>query len=381
MTARGPTVAHVVLSLDVGGLERVVLDLAREGRALGQGVSIACVERPGALADEARAMGVAVACAGKRPGLRPATVGRLRSIIRDLGPEVVHTHQVGALAYAGPAARLAGGIPVLHTEHGKHYGSRARTRLLGRLAAGFASRFACVSADIAGEVVRRGVAPRRKVVVVPNGIDVGRFADAGGRAEGRAALGIPADAPVVGTVGRLSEVKRQDRLIRAFASVAGEVPGARLLIVGDGPLMGELTGLARSLGVGDRVHLAGYQARPEAFLAMMDVFALTSRSEGMPLSVLEAWAAGLPVVASRVGGLPEMVVEGESGLLFDPEDEPALAAHLLGLLRDPGRRRRLGAAGREVVGREYSLRAMAEAYHRHYVELISGPAGLGIGER
>ena len=149
--------AYVVLSLDVGGLERVVLDLAREGRALGQGVSIACVERPGALADEAREMGVAVACAGKRPGLRPATVARLRSILRELRPDVVHTHQVGALAYAGPAARLAGGIPVLHTEHGKHYGSRARTRLLGRLAAGFASRFACVSADIAGEVVRRGV--------------------------------------------------------------------------------------------------------------------------------------------------------------------------------------------------------------------------------
>ena len=207
------SVTHLALSLDVGGLERVVLDLAREGRSLGQDVTIACLERPGALADEARAMSVAVDCAGKRPGLRPSTIGRLATIFRRLRPEVVHTHQVGALAYAGPAARLAGGIPLIHTEHSKQYASRVRTRLLGRLAAGFADRFACVSADIAEEVIRCRVAPRRKVVVVPNGIEVGRFADAGGRVEGRAALGIPAEAPVIGTVGRLDDVKRQDRLI------------------------------------------------------------------------------------------------------------------------------------------------------------------------
>ena len=142
----------------------------------------------------------------------------------------------------------------------------------------------------------------------------------------RAALGIAPDAPVVGTVGRLAEVKQQGVLIRAFAQVLPAFPAARLLLVGDGPLRAELEGLAGSLGLGGAVLFAGYQSNPERYLAAMDVFVLPSRAEAMPLVIPEAWAAGRPVVASRVGGIPELIADGKTGLLVAPGDVDGLAA-------------------------------------------------------
>ena len=365
------SILHCVLSMDVGGLERIVLDLVCEGRRMGQDVAVVCLERRGALAPAAEALGARVMSVGKRPGLRPATIGRLAAAFRTLGPGVIHTHQVGALAYAGPAAKLGGGAPVVHTEHGKHYAGRLRTRLLGRMAGRFAARFCCVSGDVAAEAEACRIVPRSKIHVVPNGIDTDRFATAGDPAAVRAMLEVPPEAPLVGTVGRLNEVKRQDRLIRGFARALGRAPDAHLVLVGDGPLMMDFRSLAEGLGIASRVHFAGYQAEPERFLGAMDVFALTSRSEGMPLAVLEAWASGVPVVASRVGGLPEMIDDGRTGLLVDAEDEGALASAIVGLVADPDSARRIGAAGRELARARYDVRTMSGAYDRHYRELLS----------
>jgi glycosyltransferase involved in cell wall biosynthesis len=363
-------VSHAVLSLDFGGLEQVVLDLVREGQALGQRVSVICLERPGTLAPRVEALGAPVICTHKGPGIRLTAIGRTRSALRELRPDIIHTHQVGALFYAGPATRGTGVPLVVHTEHGKHYAARRRTRLLGWLAGRHAARFFCVSRDIAAEVLEHRVVPHRKVCVVPNGIDTARFAGAADDGSVRRSLGIPPGAPVVGTIGRLNEVKRQDLLIRGFAQIKNRVSDAHLLLVGDGPLRGDLRALAESLGLAGRVHFAGYQAQPERYLRAMDVFALTSRSEGMPLALLEAWAAGLPVVASRVGGLPELIDDGRNGLLFDPGDEAALAAILRGLLTDTALARHLGEAGRHLVEPTYSLRRMAETYHGHYLEVL-----------
>jgi glycosyltransferase involved in cell wall biosynthesis len=174
-------------------------------------------------------------------------------------------------------------------------------------------------------------------------------------------------------VGRLCEIKRQDLLLRAFGQVralGAEAAQTHLLIVGDGPALGELRALTAALDLVPWVHFAGYQPAPERYYGAMDVFALTSRSEGMPLSVLEAWAAGLPVVATRVGGLPELVDDGRTGILVEFGDEAALAGALGGLIADRARARWLGAAGREQVEARFSLERMAEAYQRHYLELL-----------
>ncbi len=362
-------VAHVVLSLEIGGLERVVVDLVREGIRLGQKVSVVCLQRLGELADEAREAGAEVVCLNKLPGIRFELSRKIAAQLCELKPDVVHSHQVGALFYASGAARRAGVPVVVHTEHGKHYSSRWRTRVLGRHAARRVNRFFCVSGDIALEACRCRIVDPRKLVVLPNGIDLSRFRPQCDDSL-RARFNIPADSPVIGTVGRLSEIKQQHILLRALAEIAPKFPTAQLLLVGDGPLRSELEQLADGLGLSERVHFVGYQAEPQKFLAMMNVFALTSRSEGMPLSVLEAWAAGLPVVVSAVGGLPELIGNSGAGLLFPSGDVAALALRLSDLLANERSRLEMGGRGREVVENSYSVQRMAGDYHRHYVSLL-----------
>jgi glycosyltransferase involved in cell wall biosynthesis len=367
-------IVHGVLALDVGGLERIVLDLIRAGRRAGHRVSVVCVERPGALAAEAQLAGANVISLDKPPGRVSETVSKAGAALAALRPEVIHTHQIGALWYLGQAARSER-IPVLHTEHGNHLAlatgvwRRVKTRLFWRRAARLAGRFCCVSDDIARTVGRWWTVPRGKVVVVPNGIRVDLVADRAAGVAVRESLGIPAGVPVIGTVGRLNEVKRQELLLRA----AARLPEVRVLLVGDGPVRAQLEQEAIALGIRDRVVFAGYQSSPERFLQAMDVFALTSRSEGLPVSLLEAWAAGLPVVCSAVGGIPKVVTDGETGLLFASGNLDGLTAALATVLTHPELAQRLGQAGQTAVRERYSLERMAADYERLYRTLLATP--------
>ena len=250
---------------------------------------------------------------------------------------------------------------------------RLKVRLIRALAGRHADRVFGVSPEVARGLAAFGAIPRSKVAVVPNGIDTGRFLDDALIAEAagvRRDLGIPESAPVVGTIGRLADVKRQDVLIRGFARLGDVVPEARLLIVGDGPLRPGLESLARSLGLGDWVVFAGYQARPERFLRAMDAFALTSRTEGMPLAILEAWASGVPVVASRIDAVLGLVEHGRTGLLFEPGDSEGLAGALGGLLGDPARSRRIARAARARALAEFDEDVMSAAYLGHYRDAL-----------
>jgi sugar transferase (PEP-CTERM/EpsH1 system associated) len=365
-------VVHVVLSLDVGGLERNVVNQVREGRKLGQEVSVLCLTRPGTLAPQAEALGGQVVCLNKKPGVRPGLFLRAARALRALRPHVVHSHQLGTLFYAGPAARAAGVPLLVHTEHGREdYAGRRRTRWLGRFGGRFVDRFYCLTRDMAEAAVANRIVPASRVQVICNGIDVPRFQDRSQRDEVRRGLGVPEGAPLVGTTGRLTEIKRQDVLLRAFAEVRRDMPDAHLLLVGDGPLRGELEALAAQLGIAGVTHFAGYQAEPERCLQAMDAFALSSRSEGMPQAVLEASVAGLPVVASRVGGLPELIDDGVTGLLFPCGDATALAAALRRVLRDPALARGLGEAARAKAEAKYSVRRMASEYHESFLEMLA----------
>ncbi len=364
-------VTHVVLSLDVGGLERNVVNQVRLGRELGQCVSVVCLERRGVLAGRAEELGGVVECLDKRPGLRLRMIGRLAAAFRRLRPAVVHTHQVASLFYSGPAARRVGVPVVVHTEHGVEDYGRLKKRWLGRLAGRYADRFYCLTGAMRDAVVARGVVPARKARVIHNGIDTASFQAPTDPLETRCALGIPAGAPVVGTVGRLTEVKRQDLLLRAFARVRARLSDAHLLLLGDGPLRESLQSLAGQLGLGACAHFAGYQPHSAPYLRAMDVFALTSRSEGMPQALLEAAVVGVPAVAAAVGGVPEVIEHGRTGLLVPPGDEAALADGLHRLLADRAEARRLSAAAREKVESLYSVRRMAGDYHRDFQELLA----------
>jgi len=364
-------IVHVVLRLDVGGLERVVVDLARTGLVRGHQVTVLCLERPGELAASVEAAGARVVSLEKPPG-RPRHLARqLRDTIRALRPSVLHTHHIGALWYVGKARA---GVRVVHTEHTdsiaieRRLSRKVRLYLLSKLAARYASTFCCVSDSIAEAVIRRRIASRKATAVVVNGIDIARYQQTRSvtRSAVRAELGILADALVIGTVGRLNEVKRQDLLLRSAASLMTDLPHVHLLLVGDGPERQRLEQLARELRSEPRITFAGYQASPERYLAAMDVFALSSRLEGLPLSLLEAWATGLPVVSTAVGGIPSVVTDRSSGLLVPADDHDALANALRQVLNDDALAETLAVGGLAAVTENYALECMADRYESYY---------------
>lgn len=365
-------VVHIVLSLDVGGLEQVVLHLARFAPGLDQRVSILCIERFGDLRTAAEEMGARVHCINKQPGLRWDTIQKVKTILAEWKPDVVHTHQIGALFYTGPAARSLHIPVVVHTEHGKQIASW-KQRLLGWVAVRYAHRLFAVSADIKTSLAAT-IAPASKIDVVPNGINVKALQQPTKVSALRAQWNIPSDAPIIGTVGRLASVKRQDLLLKLFREVHERVPGCRLVIVGDGEQRTKLESLARELGIAHHVHLVGMQKEPWAYLHLMSAFILTSESEGMPLSLLEAWAAGVPVFVFEVGGLPELVKEGETGYLAPFGELAQLANKVIVHLQQSEHARSLIERCQAKVLREFDVSSMATTYDQRYRALLTGSA-------
>jgi glycosyltransferase involved in cell wall biosynthesis len=371
--ARKPLhVVHVVLSLDVGGLERVVLSLVSRAQSLQQTVSVICLERRGDLALECEKLGATIYCMNKKSGIRPGIIKLIAELLKKIRPDVVHTHQIGALLYAGRAAKRAGITAVVHTEHGKHYARRFRTRMLGRIAGRGTQRFFCVSSDIAVEVADWRVVPPEKIGVVHNGIDIEPPISVAEIHAVRNELGIPTAASVIGTVGRLSDIKRQDVLIRALGKIRRVNPNVHLLLVGDGPRKDDLIKLAWRLGLADTVHFPGYRTQPRRYLAAMDVFALSSDSEGMPLAVLEAWSVHRPVAAFRVGGLPEMIEHRRSGILVTPGHETELAEALAELISNRKLAADLATEGLRRLESEFNLARTAQRYDDEYRSLTGG---------
>ena len=371
-------VAYGVLSLQTGGIERLVVDLVRDGQRRGCQTTVICLDERGQLAPQVEAAGGDVVCLSRPPGRSASTARAAERVLAELRPDVIHTHQVGALWYLGQAARTLG-IPVVHTEHSDHFAhargwlAKLKVWLRWRQARPLAQRLCCVSDDIAQRFARLGISRRANTQVVVNGIDATAFEAPSDGNVVRAEFGIPTGALVIGTIGRLAEVKRQDLLIRAFAALraCGKHPQTWLLIVGDGPERERLARLAAALNVRERLIFAGWQSQPQRFLQAMDVFVLSSRHEGLPLVLLEAWAAGLPVVASAVGGIPRTVTHGVNGMLFESGSQSALAETLEGLLDSPAWMSQLGRQGRQEVHSRYSLARMASNYETIYRELTA----------
>jgi glycosyltransferase involved in cell wall biosynthesis len=370
-----PHVAHVLSSFGLGGQERVALELSREQVRAGYHVSVVSLAPPpdGPLAPEFRATGAHVArVARPRPGVDPVLVLRLAWWLRHHRVDLAHTHNSMALIYGAPAARLAGAA-VVHTKHGSN--PRGGTRLLARkLVSRWVDAFVAVSVETADFARRRREIEERRLSVIPNGISLRRFQpDVGARARVRAELGVSEDAWLVGTVGRAALEKNQALLLRAAAPLLGT--GARLVVTGDGPLLPSLEGLAAELGIAPFVHLLGARQDVPDILNALDVFVLSSDLEGLPLVILEAMATGLPVISTRVGGIPTVLDDGMDGYLVDRGDERALRDRLAALRADPERGRVLGAYGRSVVLSRFSDERMQRDYLDLYERVLSRRTG------
>ncbi len=356
-------VAHVTLGLDLGGQEKLLVEFARCADRRRFDLQFVSLGGRGALADDLEAHGWPVAALGEPSGFRPGLASRLARLFHSERIDVVHTHDERPHIYGAFAARLAGVRRLIHTRHhGMADRLTRRQSGLVRVVSELTDRFVCVSADAARQAVRQGVSAR-KVRVLHNGIDLTRFDPPAVRAGG----------PVV-TVARLSPEKDLATLLRAAALAVRSDEAFRLEIAGDGPCMADLRRTADGLGLGGVVHFHGVVRDVPALLARAGLFVLPSLTEGVSLTLLEAMACGLAVVATRVGGNPEVVADGETGLLTPSGDPAALAAALLRLRRDDDERRRMGRAGRRRVELRFDVRRMTAEYEKMYLGL-EGRAG------
>jgi sugar transferase (PEP-CTERM/EpsH1 system associated) len=363
-------IAHVVHSLGVGGLENGVVNLVN-GSPAALRHAIVCMTGDRGFQARLRS-GVEVVTVGKRPGHDVGAFARLVRWLRRARPEIVHSRNWGTID-AVLAARLARIPVVLHGEHGREIsdpdGRNARRNRVRRLLAPIVTRFVTVSDDLRRWLVREVGVPARKVVTICNGVDTSRFSP-GDRTAARAALGLAIDRTLVGTVGRLDPVKDQAGLVRAFAGVRARNRAAALVIVGDGPCRGELAGLITALGLSEQALLLGECHDVPRVLAALDLFVLPSIAEGISNTVLEAMATGLPVVATRVGGNPELVEDGVTGTLVPRQDPEALASAITRYLDDDGWRRAHGEAARRRAVERFSLDRMCAGYTRLYADLV-----------
>jgi sugar transferase (PEP-CTERM/EpsH1 system associated) len=364
-------VAHVLHSLGVGGTENGVANVIR---ALGRGFrhSVVVMTESGPTAHRLPA-DVTVHEIRKRPGIDPGAFARLVSALRRLAPDIVHSRNWSAFD-AVPAARLAGGAALVHGEHGRAitdpHGHNRRRNLARRLLSPLVSRFVTVSFDLRRWLTQVVGIPERKVLTIHNGVDTTRFAD-DGREAARRTLGVADDVVVVGTVGRLDPVKDQLGLLEAFAHVGPGGPRALLVVVGDGPCREALAIRAARADLAGRVRLLGERDDVPTVLRALDVFALPSIAEGISNTILEAMASGLPVVATRTGGNPELVEDGVTGTLVTVGAVADLAQGLRAYVGDPHLRALHGKAGRHRAVDEFSLDRMASRYRDLYLTLTS----------
>jgi glycosyltransferase involved in cell wall biosynthesis len=357
-------VLHVITRLTLGGSsENTVGQVMALGQAgydclLATGLS----ESEASTVEDARRRGCRIVDApglGREaaPGRDLVALARLIRLMRRERPALVHTHTSKAGFLGRLAARLSRVPAVIHQPHGHifyaYYGPRLTAFYvrLERVAARWTDRIVTLTERGTEEHLAHGIGRRGQFVTIPSGVPTAELqARAPTRARARNRLGLAADDFVIVGVGRLILVKGFDLLIAALARVLGEVPAARVLMVGEGPEQAALTAQAAALGVGGRVRLDGAVSGPEGglldYLAAADVCAAPSRNEGMGRALVEAMALGVPVVGAAVGGIPAVIGADEAGRLVAPDDPGALAAALVELGRDPGLRTKLGEAAR-----------------------------------
>ena len=352
-------VAHVTFGLDVGGLEKLLVEFAAHADPNRQRLTFVSLGDNGPVGEEIRGLGWPVVCLHRPAGVRPSLFFELRRVLQNIRADVVHTHDARALVYGAPAAWLTGVPRRVHTQHGQCLGLTPRQRWMFRRASRLVDRFVCVSDDTRLVAESLGV-DRGKTSVVLNGVNTSRFRRPPEEADQELI-----DRPLV-CVSRLSPEKGVSTLLKAVSIAVDEAPTLSVEIAGDGPCREALEREAHQLRIDDRVTFLGRVRDVPSLLRRAKLFVLPSDSEGVSLTLLEAMSTGVPVVATRVGGTPEVLAGEDAGLLVPPQDPQAMASAIALLWRDRLERLRLAEAGRRRVVEAFDVRRMVEAYEGVY---------------
>jgi len=370
-----PRILHLITTLSVGGAEVHLLELLSGLSRAKYHLELAFFKEEAqearSLLPDFRNLGLAVHDLGGTSRLSGAAFFRLVGLLRRGRFDLVHSHLFRADLYGSLASRLFPNLGLINSVHNpEDFYARPAVARLARLAARRQQRTIVISRAVADHLARHLRLPESRMSLIYYGLKPKLRQGLDLRQE----YGIPPRAPLIGTIGRLSRQKGHLHLLRAMALVRDRLPQARLLLVGhdDQGLRPRLEEEVERLGLGGRVILTGFRDEVPDIMAALDLFCLPSLWEGFGLVLLEAMAEARPVVASRVGSIPEVVLEGETGLLVPPGDEAALASALLSLLEDQARSGAMGRAGRERQERLFSREAMVRATEDLYDDLLAG---------
>ncbi|HOX54459.1 MAG: glycosyltransferase [Candidatus Omnitrophica bacterium] len=365
-------VLHIVEDLSIGGVEELLRIIAMGLNREKYNVYVCCIEEGGQTAKELMEAGIKVDILGMKSYHNLFNILRLKKYIKERKIDIIHSHMYFANTFGRIAALLAGTPVLISTSYSTYYEFKRRNILMINFLSKFTDRIIAASNSIKEFAVKQQRIPADKFQVIYDCASTDKFSKHVDSFAVKRALGIDSDYQVVGCVARLNEVKGHAYLIRAAKEVLKNNPRIKFLLVGDGPLRQELEQLSVQLGIKDNVIFVGSRRDIPEMLAAMDIFVLPSAlREGCPLSILEAMAMSKPVVASRLGGIPEEIEDGKSGILVPPKDSAALADAIIKLLSDKNLSVTMGKAGRKIFEEKFSKEVMLNKLESLYDELAA----------
>lgn len=371
-----PKLVYVVNSLNPGGTEKLVVEMSL-AFAPEFDVEVLCLDEPGLWADTLRVAGIPVHCLWRQPGLDLAMPVKLARFLKRTGARIVHAHQCTAWFYAALSRFLEAGPRLLLEEHGRFFPEVKNPKriFVNRLLAKRRThRVIAVSEDIRTRLQQYEGLDADQTRVIYNGVKVDPPLTRDARDAMRRELGFQPDSFVVGTVGRFDPIKNLPMLVGSMARAAGSCENLRGLLVGDGPVFRDVRALIEREGLSDRVRLTGFRGDARTLIQCMDLFVLSSVSEGTSMALLEAMASGVPVAVTDVGGNPEVVLNGKTGWVVPSGSVDALSTVIVACIEDARQRQAFAAAGQSRFEALFTFDRMIEHYREQYRTLLESQA-------
>lgn len=367
--ARPVRILQLVQGLEIGGLEQMVITLIERLDMARFKPAVCCFDVLGTLAIRLTTKGIPVDLLPRKPGVDLSYSLRLARFLRKKQIDILHLHNPTALFYGTLAGRIARTPGIIYTEHGRDFSSSWKVKLANRLLSVLVNEVVAVAERGKTYLISEEGFSGNRIKLIYNGIDAHRFdsrAYRGKRREILATLGLNPGGPIVGVVARLDPIKNHSNLLNAMVTVSQRVPGVVLLVIGDGPLRDELEQRVQELKLGGAVKFLGARSDVPELLSILDLFVLPSYSEGLSLTLIEACAAGKPIVATNVGGNSEVVEHGANGLLVPSDNSHALAEAIIRILTDKEYTRRMGQIAHERFEKYFTADAMVANYELLY---------------
>ncbi len=370
---------QITHDLAIGGLQQVVVNICRNIDRRRFDISVLCLREKGDFAREIEREGIPVYQLPKNADGSPDYLSfwKIAQILRRKKTEIIHTHNTQPFVEGTLGSFFSRVRTIVHTDHARDFPDKKRYMVAEWFASKFTYRVVGVSEHTTNNLMRYEKISPHRLVTIPNGIDEEKFSVRIDVRKKREEVGIRSHGPVIGVGVRLTEQKGLTYLVRAMPSVLKDIPDAELVIAGEGPLAGPLQKEAASLGIGESVHFIGPRLDIPELLQMFDLYVLPSLWEGLPMVLLEAMAAGCPVIATNVGGNSTVITHGYNGSLIEPRNPGLLAAEIVKIASQPTVREAYRHRSREIIHRQYSIDTMVKKYEQLYLRTTVNTGSAG----